>query len=91
LRGWIQQSIERALTIYERVLPPDHPTIADSLSNLAGVLWAQRDQAGARRYLERALAIYERVLPPDHPTIADRLINLAEVLWSQGDLVATRR
>jgi hypothetical protein len=29
----------RALTIYEKALGPDHPTVGQSLSNLAGRPW----------------------------------------------------
>jgi Tetratricopeptide repeat len=39
---------ERALAIREKVLGPEHPDTATSLSNLGGTLEAQGDLIGAR-------------------------------------------
>jgi len=58
---------ERALTIREEVLGPEHPDTAQSLDNLAVLLDAQGDYAQAKPLYERALAIYEEVLGPEHP------------------------
>jgi Tetratricopeptide repeat len=52
------------------VLGPEHPYTATSLNNLAGLLQAQGDFAGARPLFERALAIAEKVLGPKHPYTA---------------------
>ena len=60
--------MERALIIREKVLGPEHPDTAASLSNLAKLLREQGDFAGARPLLERALSIREKVLGPEHPT-----------------------
>jgi hypothetical protein len=70
---------ERALAIHEQALGPDHPNTVSSLGNLAGLLWAQGDLAGARPLFERALAIRERALGPDHPDTALSLNNLASL------------
>jgi hypothetical protein len=43
---------ERALTIREKALGPEHPDTAVSLNNLAGLLQAQGDLAGARPLLD---------------------------------------
>jgi tetratricopeptide (TPR) repeat protein len=48
---------ERALSIREARLGPDHPTTADSLNNLAAVRHDQGDLDAARGLHERALAI----------------------------------
>ncbi|MCF4130249.1 tetratricopeptide repeat protein, partial [Methylobacterium sp. SyP6R] len=69
---------------------PDHPATATSLTNLASLLYAKSDLAGARPLLERALAITERVLGPDHPATATSLNNLAGLLWAQDDLAGAR-
>ena len=61
-----------------------------SLNNLAVLLQAQGDLAGARPLYERALAIYEKVLGPDHPRLATSLNNLASLLQAQGDLAGAR-
>ncbi len=52
-----QDTLQRALAISERVYGPDHPTVATGLNNLAGVLRAQGDLAGAKERYERALGI----------------------------------
>jgi tetratricopeptide (TPR) repeat protein len=66
------------------VLGPDHPDTATSLDNLAFLLQAQGDLAGARPLYERALAIREKVLGPDHPDSATSLNNLALLVQAQG-------
>ena len=79
-----------ALAISVKVLGPEHPDTAISLTNLANVLRAQGDLAEARPLSERALAISEKTLGPEHPDTAISLTNLANLLWSQGDLVGAR-
>ena len=53
LRG--RPLFERALAIREKVLGPEHPDTATSLNNLALLLQAQGDFAGARPLFERVL------------------------------------
>jgi len=67
------------------VLGPEHPDTATSLSNLALVLQAQGDVAGARPLLERALAIKEKMLGPEDSYTALSLNHLALLLQDQGD------
>jgi tetratricopeptide (TPR) repeat protein len=82
--------LERALAIREAHLGRDHPQIAESLNNLARVLYAQGDLAGARALHERALTIRESHLGADHPATAETLSNLANILHAQGDLDGAR-
>jgi tetratricopeptide (TPR) repeat protein len=81
---------ERALAICERVLRPEHPQTARSLSDLAGLLQDQGDLARARPLFERALAIYEKMVGPEHPHTAQCLNNLARLLHGLGDYAAAR-
>ncbi len=81
---------ERALAIKEKVFGPEHPDTAESLNNLAVLLWYQGDSIGARPLYERALAIHEKVLGPEHPDTATSLNNLATFLVAQGDLAGAR-
>jgi CHAT domain-containing protein/Tfp pilus assembly protein PilF len=60
------------------------------LNNLAGLLRAQGDFAGARPLYEQALAIRKAVLGDRHPDFASSLNNLATVLELQGDRAAAR-
>jgi tetratricopeptide (TPR) repeat protein len=72
------------------VLGPEDPETATSLSNLAFLLQAQGDLAGARLLHERALAIREKMLGPEHPSTASSLNNVALLLQAQGDLTGAR-
>ena len=74
----------------EKALGPEHPDTATSLNDLAALLQAQGDLAGARPLYERALAIREKALGPEHPDTATSLNNLALLLQAQGDLAGAR-
>ena len=64
------RSIKRALAIREKALGPDHPDVAVSLNNLAGLYAYQGRYADAEPLFKRALAIREKALGPDHPDVA---------------------
>ena len=51
----------RALEIQEKALPSEHPTIAESLGNLALLYMAIGRLSEAGPLLERALAVREKV------------------------------
>src|SRR4030095_11380261 len=61
---------QRALSIREKALGPDHADTASSLHNLAMVYLSKGDFAKAEALFERALAIYQKVLGPAHLHIA---------------------
>ena len=82
---------ERALAIREKVLGPEHPDTAVSLSNLALILEEQGDHARSRALKERVVAVREKVLGPEHPDMALSLNNLATLLQQQGDLAGARQ
>jgi tetratricopeptide (TPR) repeat protein len=71
-------------------LGPEHPDTAWSLDNLAKLLRAQGDLAGARPLFERALAICEKVFGPEHPDTAQSLNQLGDLLREQGELARAR-
>ena len=71
---------ERALTIREAHLGPDHPDTATSLNNLALVLADQGDHDAARTLHQRALAIREARLGADHPDTQRSREDLAAVV-----------
>ncbi|NKQ37637.1 MAG: tetratricopeptide repeat protein [Chloroflexi bacterium] len=71
--------LERALTIREKALGPDHPSVARDLNNLGTLLQAAGDLAAARPFLERALAILEAAVP-NHPNTAAARRNLDRLL-----------
>src|SRR5947209_4891252 len=69
----------------EKALGPDHPSVASGLNNLALLLKAKGDYAGAEPLYRRALAIDEKALSSDHPDAATHLANLASLLRAKGD------
>jgi len=75
---------QRALSIRERLLGPDHPLVAASLHALAGPVQAQGKYAQAEALLLHALRIYEQAASPDTPALAYSLHELAFVYWQQG-------
>ncbi len=71
--------LQRSLAILEKALGPEHPHVATSLNNLAGLYRAQGKYAEAEPLLKRSLAISEKALGPEHPDVATSLNNLAEI------------
>src|SRR6266480_836265 len=76
LNAEVDQLYQRALQIREQALGPTHRDVAQSLNNLANLLQAMGDYAGARPLHERALRIWEQALGPTHPEVAQSLNNL---------------
>ena len=72
------------LSIRERVLGSDHPEVAMSLNNLAGLYDHQGRYAEAEPLFNRALFINEKVLGSDHLDVALILNNLAALYDNQG-------
>jgi len=76
---------ERALAIREKVFGKEHPSVATSLNNLAGLSYSQGNYEQAKPLYERALAISEKVFGKEHPDVATSLNNLALLYDSQGN------
>jgi tetratricopeptide (TPR) repeat protein len=79
------------VSLYEQVgkdlegkLGVGHPDVAECLTFLAGLLYAQSKYAEAEPLFRRALAIREKALGPEHPTFAESLNNLAVLLDRRG-------
>src|SRR5262249_1592066 len=66
---------QRALAIREKVLNAEHPDVAHSLNNLAGLYRVQGRYSEAEHLCQRALAIYEKVHNAEHPDVAHSLNN----------------
>ena len=74
----------QALALRKQVLGPEHPDVATSLNNLAGLYHAQGRYAKAEPLYQRALVILEKALGPEHPDVAASLNNVAELYKAQG-------
>ena len=75
---------EKALVIREHVLGKDHPDVAQSLNNLAGLYQTEGRYTEAEPLYRRSLQIYEIHLGKDNPNVANSLNNLAELYRLQG-------
>jgi CHAT domain-containing protein/tetratricopeptide (TPR) repeat protein len=73
-----------ALAIRRKALPPLHPLLATSLSNLGVLLQIMGEPAEARPLFEEVLAIHRKALPPLHPLLANDLNNLGCLLNDMG-------
>jgi tetratricopeptide (TPR) repeat protein len=82
--GGARPYFEQALAIREHMLGPEHPAVATSLNNLAGLYRAQGRDAEAEPLFQRALAIWEQVLGVAHPDVATSLNNLVLLYHDQG-------
>lgn len=79
-----------ALDAVGRLLGPNHPSTLTSMSNLADILLAQGEWAGAKDLHEQCLIVRGRLLGADHPDTLASINNLALVLQAQGDLVEAK-
>ncbi len=72
-----------SLSVRRALLKNIHPSIAESLNNIAEVYAVLGDYDQALTMHTEALAIRKEVLLPNHPDIATSLNNLGLVLWKQ--------
>jgi tetratricopeptide (TPR) repeat protein len=70
------------------MLDAEHPDVATSLNNLAGVYKDQGRYAEAEQLLKRALAIDEKAVGPEHLSVAIGLNNLSALYDDQGRYAA---
>ncbi len=75
---------KRALELAEKNVGPEHPDLATSLNNLAGLHNEQGQYAQAEPLYQRALAIQEKTLGLNHPSVGTTLSNLAGIYYTQG-------
>ena len=75
---------QRLLTISEKTLAPNDPTVVMSLNILASLYERQGRYTDAEPLYKRSLAIREKALGPDHPDVAFSLNNLAVLYNKQG-------
>jgi serine/threonine-protein kinase len=79
-----RRAAERALSLRQKVLGPEHSLVADTLTVLGIALTHLQRHDEARERLERALAIQEKRLGRQHPEVAYPLLALGQLLLAQG-------
>jgi len=75
---------QQALSIYETVKGPNHPSTGTMLHNLASLYQAQGQYEQAEPLYQRSLSISETVEGPAHPNTATTLHQLASLYQEQG-------
>jgi tetratricopeptide (TPR) repeat protein len=75
---------QRALAIRERILGPEHPQVADTLSLLGHVFYSLGSYSEAALLYQRALTIYEKTRGPEHPHTLRAHYHLARLYRRQG-------
>ncbi|MEZ5063581.1 MAG: CHAT domain-containing tetratricopeptide repeat protein [bacterium] len=81
---------EQTLRGRERLLPPDHPDLAQSHQNLAVVEALTGNLNGALDHFTRGLEIARAAFGETHPEVASALNNLAIVYVDLGDYLRAR-
>jgi tetratricopeptide (TPR) repeat protein len=76
---------EKAIEIYQKTLPPNHPDLATTYNNIGLVYNSMGDYPKALSSHEKALAIRQQSLSPSHPDLAASYNNIAMVYHSMGD------
>ena len=83
--------LERARFIWGAVRGPEHPELAEILSNLGYVRKRRAELAAARDCYRQALAIWQATLEPDHPYLATAYNNLGTVAREAGQPTSAKR
>ena len=85
-RAW--STLQTALTIQEKVLPPKNPAIAVTLNNLGSRSLDRGALAEAKSLFQRSIAITDAAFGKDNPDSCVRLENLAIAEMLSGDWTA---
>ena len=75
---------QQALTLCEKVLPPDHPDMAETLHDLAHFHQQQQRNEEARSLYQQALTIREQVFGPHHPRTEETRSAYIQLLQEMG-------
>ncbi|KAK2146989.1 hypothetical protein LSH36_575g02042 [Paralvinella palmiformis] len=76
--------LQRALEIREATLDPDHPSVAQSLHQVAGIHAQQSKFTTAELLYKQAMEIYEGAFGKDHFLVAKELEALSVLYQKQG-------
>lgn len=76
---------QKAVSIREKVLPPEHPDLATPYNNLGGAYRELGEYNKCLELLQKALSIREKVLNLEHPDLAESYNNLAVIYGALGD------
>jgi tetratricopeptide (TPR) repeat protein len=77
---WYKQCV----SLLETRLGEEHPDVATSYNNLAGLYYFQGRYSEAEPLYQKALALWQKLLGEEHPHVATSYNNLAALYDSQG-------
>uniref|UniRef100_H2M3C5 Nephrocystin-3 n=1 Tax=Oryzias latipes TaxID=8090 RepID=H2M3C5_ORYLA len=84
LTGQAVAPLQRSLEIRETALDPDHPSVARSLHQLAGVYIQWKKYGNAEQLYRQALEISENAYGAEHASVARELESLAMLYQKQN-------
>ena len=87
-QGNYKQAIEyytKALELAKKTLPANHPDLATSYNNMAGVYEDMGEYSKALSFYEKALEMQQKTLPANHPDLATSYNNMAGVYRHMGE------
>lgn len=85
-----EAALQRAISMYERIVPSTHPLRASSLASLADIAHLRGDASRAEELYLKSLENLERALGPAHPTLAAILEDLGGLRFAQGRYLDAR-
>ncbi|MHC4695999.1 MAG: tetratricopeptide repeat protein [Planctomycetota bacterium] len=77
--------LRTALDLRRQYFGDEHETVAESLHELGGVLWAKGEHNEAESLLREALAMRRKLLGSEHAKVAESMNDVAVVLLHDGD------
>jgi tetratricopeptide (TPR) repeat protein len=76
---------EKALEIFKKTLPPNHPNLTNSYNNIGAVYRNMSEYSKALSSYEKALEIRQQSLPSNHLSLAASYNNIAIVYEDMGE------
>lgn len=83
--------LQRSLEIRETALDPDHPSVAQSLHQLAGVYVHWRKFGNAEQLYKQALEISENAYGAEHSSVARELDSLSLLYQKQNKYILAKK
>jgi len=89
--GYNPRDVDEAILLPKQALEiqsptHDHPSLSESLNNLALALWTRFRQGGQPLDLDKAISMHRQALElrvSPHPSLSESLNNLALALWTR--------
>src|SRR5262245_60831148 len=79
-----EMHLRRSLALRQKILGREHPAVAQSMNQLANVLFEEKRYAQAESLYRQSLAMRKKTIGPEHRDVASSLSNLANVLQETG-------